>query len=499
MRRCLDALTDRPFDLIVLGGGSSGAGVALDATLRGLRVALLERGDFASGTSSISSKLVHGGLRYLEHGDLHLVHEALHERRRLLSNAPHLVWPLRFVIPFHAGDRVPGWKWRAGLTLYDLLAGRGNLRRSRSLPHDRLCRDFPGLRRDGLRGGAEYADAGMDDARLCLAIIRTAAEHGAVVANHVAAIALERTGDQVCGVHAVDRLSGRELRLRGAVIVNATGPWGDAVRRLAGETAGTLLAPTKGVHLVAPGRGLAAAFLLLHPRDGRVFFVLPWLDKTLIGTTDTDCHEPPDALTITDEEVAYLLEGHNHHFTPPLQRGELLGSFAGVRPLARVRPGEPSARSREHRIVEGPSGLISVVGGKWTTYRPIAEEITDVVLRRLNRRRRCRTHTCRLDGAPREPWAEWRSAAIASLHSDGLAAEAARHLVDRYGQRAFEVAAYARRDPALAQPLVAGEPDLRGEFAYQRDHEMACTADDHLLRRTHLGWFCPGIRMTPDG
>src|SRR3954452_555851 len=189
MRRTLDALADRPFDLLILGGGITGAGVALDAVLRGLRVALIDKGDFASGTSSISSKLIHGGLRYLEHGDLRLVYEALHERARLLRNAPHLVRPLRFVIPFYQGVRVPPWQWRLGLILYDLLAGTGNIRRSRPLDLRSLRREFPGLKSSGLVGGAEYFDAYMDDARLCLEVVRTAALQGAAVANHVEAVA----------------------------------------------------------------------------------------------------------------------------------------------------------------------------------------------------------------------------------------------------------------------------------------------------------------------
>src|SRR5438105_2205811 len=211
MKRTLEALTDGTFDLLILGGGITGAGVALDAALRGLRVALIDKGDFASGTSSISSKLVHGGLRYLEHGDLRLVYEALHERRLLLRNAPHLVHPLRFIVPFYRGSRVPPWQWRLGLALYDLLAGEGNLRRSRGLRRPALCRAFPTLSPDGLLGGAEYYDAQMDDARLCIEVVRTAARHGAVVANYVEATAFEMQGGRIAAVRAVDRAGGADL------------------------------------------------------------------------------------------------------------------------------------------------------------------------------------------------------------------------------------------------------------------------------------------------
>ncbi len=488
MQRMLDALPDGPFDLLVIGGGITGAGVALDATLRGLRVALIDKGDFASGTSSVSTKLVHGGLRYLEQGHIGLVYEALHERRRLLRNAPHLVRPLRFVIPFCAGARVPPWKWRAGLMLYDILAGRGNLWRSRGCTVSHLRHDFPGLACTGLTGGAEYADAMMDDARLCIEVIHTAVHEGAVAANYVEAAGF---GWPSRIVHVVDQLTGRRLQIHARIVVNAAGPWLEQVRRLAGETDdGPLLAPTKGVHVVAPDRRLSASLLLLHPRDGRVFFVLPWMGKTLIGTTDTDFSGSPDDLGVREEEIDYLLEGHNHFFRPPLERADLLGSFAGLRPLLRSRQGEPSARSREFRVLTGATGLITVAGGKYTTFRHMAEIIVDTVMQRLGRRRRCRTHTFPLLGAPRGDWnvfVEQTTAALSRIA--GLDRAAARHLVDRYGTRAATVARYVQRKPELARPIVAGEAEVLAELAYQREHEMAIQPADFYLRRTRLGLY----------
>jgi glycerol-3-phosphate dehydrogenase len=493
MRRDVDALAGETFDLVILGGGITGAGVALDAALRGLRVALIDKGDFASGTSSLSSKLVHGGIRYLEQAELGLVYEALHERRRLLHNAPHLVWPLRFVIPFYEGARVPPWKYRAGLMLYDLLAGPGNLQLSRGRPRAWMRARVPELKPDALVGGAEYADAQMDDARLCIEVVRTAALHGAVVCNYVEAVRLDGAT-----VHAVDHLGGRELALRGRAVLNATGPWSDAVRAMAGEEREPLLAPTKGAHLIVADQGHAGAFLLLHPRDGRVFFVLPWLGKTVLGTTDTDCDDPPDAIRVTDDDVAYLLEGYNHHFRAGLGRGDVLGAFVGVRPLARSRPGEPSARSREWRLVEGATGLLTVVGGKYTTYRHMAEKITDRVLRRLGQRGGCRTRAFRLDGAPPGPWADYERDAVTGVCQRwGLAEDVARHLVRRYGRRVGEVVAVLARQPALAERVVEGEPDLLAEFAYQRESEMACRPEDFLLRRTRLGLFRPALLEAP--
>jgi glycerol-3-phosphate dehydrogenase len=498
MKRTVEALTDGPFDLLVLGGGITGAGVALDAVLRGLRVALIDKSDFASGTSSLSSKLVHGGLRYLEHGDFRLVWEALHERGRLLANAPHLVRPLRFVLPFYAGARVPPWEWRLGLLLYDLLAGRRNIRPSRPAPAYRLRGEFPRLRPEGLRGGAEYFDAQMDDARLCLEVLRTAALRGAVVANYVEAVGFERAGGALRGARGRDHLGGREFIIEARQVLNATGPWGDAVRRLAGDPGGPLLRPTRGVHLVLPDRGLAAAFLLLHPADGRVFFVIPWMNKTLLGTTDTACDDSPDQLRVTPEDVAYLLAGHNHYFEPPLTAAEVLGRFAGLRPLIGARPGEPSDLSREFRLYKSPSGLLTVAGGKYTTYRHMAEVITNAVVRRLGLSSHCRTRTLRLDGAPERPWHRFAPAAVAGLCArHRLDEETARHLVGRYGRRALEVADYLEHDPSLGRRVVAGEPDLLAELAYQRDHEMAQTAADFLLRRTRLGLFHPELLQNP--
>ena len=494
MKRTVDALKDEAFDILILGGGITGAGVALDAALRGFRVALIDKGDFASGTSSVSSKLVHGGLRYLEHGHFPLVYEALHERRLLLHNAPHLVHPLRFIIPFYRGARVPPWKWRAGLTLYDLLAGRSNLERSRPLGAACLQHAFPGLCSKGLRGGAAYFDAQMDDARLCLEVVKTAALHGAVVANYVEAAAFEQQGGRITGVRALDRVGGGDFSIRARQVLNATGPWVDAICRLAGDAGSPHLQPTKGVHLIAPGRGLTEAFLLLQPRDGRVFFVIPWLGKTLIGTTDTHFGGQPEALTVTAEDVLYILEGHNHYFSPALEQQDILGSFVGLRPLIRARPEEPSAISREFQVFASPSGLLSVAGGKYTTYRRMAETITDTIARRHGRRRRAKTRDFPLDGAPAAAWDRFEPAETARLCSgNGLGESAARHLVGRYGRHAQDVAAYIARDRKLADPVIPGEPDLQAEFVYQREHEMAVYPADHLLRRTRLGLFYPDL------
>jgi glycerol-3-phosphate dehydrogenase len=489
MQRHVDALTDGTFDLLILGGGITGAGVALDAATRGLRVALIDKGDFAGGTSSVSSKLIHGGLRYLEHRQFALVQEALQERRRLLHNAPHLVRPLRFVIPFSAGTRVPAWEWRLGLTIYDAFAGPDNLQRSRPLTLSQMRRQFSCLQPPALSGGASYFDAQMDDARLCIEVLRTAARYGATVANYVEAVAFEAGA-----VRAVDHIGGCELTIRARLVLNATGPWVDNVCRLAGDQSGPYLEPTKGVHIITPASGLTAAFLLLHPNDGRVLFVIPWMGKTLIGTTDTVSRSGPDALQVQPEEIVYLLEAYNHYLVPPLGPRDVLGSFAGLRPLLRARAGEPSSRSREFRLIKSQSGLLSLAGGKYTTYRRMAQVATDAVVRQLGMRRRCRTYDLPLDGTPADPWTSFTERMTAELERrHGLDHGAAGHLVGRYGVRSSEVAAYLEANPQLARRVVADEPDLQVEFVYQRDHEMAVRDADCLLRRTRLGLFRPEL------
>jgi glycerol-3-phosphate dehydrogenase len=484
MKRASAALADEVFDLVVLGGGITGAGVALDAATRGWRVALIDKGDFAAGTSSASSKLIHGGLRYLEHGEFHLVRESLHERRRLLRNAPHLVRPLPFVLPFYRADRVPAWQWRLALTLYDLLAGRANLRRSRPLSERRLRAACPDLRAEGRAGGALYYDAQMDDARLCLAVLQTAARHGATLANYVEAVGFERNVDTIDAVGALDHVAGRELRIRARQVLNATGPWVDRVCSLAGDGGGPHLQPTKGVHVLVAPRPERLAYLLLHPRDGRVFFVLPWENKTLIGTTDTLPDTGPDALEVRPEEVAYLLDGYNHHFAAALQPSDVCGSFAGLRPLLHQKADAPSNLSREYAIFTSPSGLVSVAGGKYTTYRQMAEEITDLVARRLGKRQRCRTRDLPLHGSPAEPWHDFVARALPAIQRHGFSASSAQHLVDRYGRAAFDVLPYLQ---GASERIHPDEPDLRGELAYQRAEEMALYPADHFLRRSRIG------------
>jgi glycerol-3-phosphate dehydrogenase len=376
----LDALNTGTLDLLVIGGGITGAGVARDAALRGLRTALVERDDFASGTSSRSSRLIHGGLRYLEHGEFHLVFEASRERRTLMRIAPHLVTPLRFAWPVYRGARVPTWKLRAALMLYDALA------LFRNIEHHHMCSAAelealePALRRDGLVGGGTYYDAHADDALLTLANARAAADAGALVINHAAAKALLMENGAVRGAEIRCELTGRVLRAGAKCIVNATGPWSDLLRHLADPAAKTGIRGTKGAHIAVPRArvGNKDAIAITHPRDGRVMFILPAGAFTIVGTTDTDYDGPLDDVRASHEDVAYLLEAVNH-YAPAAALGvnDVTAAWAGIRPLVASGASTTAAVSREHTIALTAPGMLTVTGGKLTTYRLMAAQIVD--------------------------------------------------------------------------------------------------------------------------
>jgi glycerol-3-phosphate dehydrogenase len=485
-----------PVDLLVLGGGITGAGIARDAAMRGLRTALVDKGDFGSGTSGRSSRLVHGGLRYLEQGGWRLVLEASRERRTLLSIAPHLVWPRSFLFPIHAGGRLPLWKLAAGLWVYDLLALFRNVRWHRVLSKRAMRRAEPLLRSHDLKGGARYHDAQCDDARLTLANVRSAHEHGALVANYAAAERLAVADGTVRGAHVLDRLARRQLTVRALVVVNATGPWSDDVRGADGVA--PLLRRTKGTHVAVPrGRlGNREAIALTSPIDGRVMFILPWGDLSYIGTTDTDTPEGPDSVQASADDVIYLLRSANAYFPDArLQPSDVVSTWAGLRPLLRTdAAASPSAVSREHRIVDSPSGLISIVGGKLTTYRVMAAQVVDHVWRRLQS----------LDGRPPSPRARTDKEPLPGgvahdlavlareLEREGFAAEVAQHLVRQYGSEAPAVGRLARSDLELRRPIVPGHPALRAELVHAARREMAVTLSDLLVRRTHVFYETPG-------
>lgn len=407
----LAALGERPFDLLVIGGGITGAGVARDAARRGLSVALVEANDFAAGTSSRSSRLIHGGVRYLEHGYFGLVFEASRERRRLLDLAPHVVRPLRFTWPVYQGARVKRWQLGAALTLYDTLALFRNVGRHRRLSAAGVLGSEPMLARTQLVGGATYWDAGTDDSRLTLANVIDAAMHGAVVLNHarVQALTFGAANGPADGAEVHDTLGGSVVRVKARLVLNCTGPWTDEITRLENPKVGPAVRGTKGVHVAVPAArvGNVSAVTMLSPDDGRVCFTLPGSGGiTIIGTTDTPTTEHPHEVRASQADVRYLLNACNRFFPDAsLTEGDVVSTWAGIRPLvASGNKGDPASASREHRIDFSPRGVLTATGGKLTTYRSMAEQIVDAAVLKLSAKvRACDTTTAPLPGARRPP------------------------------------------------------------------------------------------------
>lgn len=369
---------EEAFDIAVIGGGATGLGAAVDAASRGLRVVLLEQADFAKGTSSRSTKLIHGGVRYLRQGDLSMVRHALHERGLLLKNAPHLVHPLDFIIPAkHQGERL---FYGVGLKMYDLLSGKLGMQRSRMLSKAQTLDRLPGIDPATCCGGALYQDAQFDDAGLAIALARTLIELGGVPLNYFKVTGLLHTG----GVRAVDLESGQEHEVRAKVVINATGVFADAIRRMDDASCESMLAPSQGIHLVLPRHFLPGNAAMMIPKtdDGRVLFAIPWLGSVLLGTTDTPVASAPLEPRPQEDEIDYLLEHARRHFAKPPQRSDVLSMFAGLRPLVkRSAVKNTSALSRDHVIHISEHKLITITGGKWTTYRRMGEDAIDTAIR----------------------------------------------------------------------------------------------------------------------
>ena len=482
------ALGQEVFDLLVVGGGITGTGVARDAALRGLRVALVEKDDYASGTSSRSSRLVHGGVRYLEHGQIGLVFESSRERRTLQRIAPHLVRPLAFTWPVYRGARVPRWKLSAGLTLYDVLSLFRNRRHER-LDLEGVRRHEPALRTDALIGGALYWDAATDDVRLTLATVLSAQHAGAVTLNHAAVTGLLRDGERVTGATVQDMLDGRRVTVRARVVVNATGPWSDEVERLADASAGPSVRGSKGVHVSVPRVrvGNVAAVTLTAPQDGRVMFVLPSGAHAIIGTTDTYDATSPDDVHATAADVRYLLDAANHYFPEAgLRESDVVATWAGIRPLAASgATGAPSSASREHSIVESAPGLVRVTGGKLTTYRAMAAEVVDTVERALGHAASpSRTASLALAGGDMRDPDEEIAHAVGTIGDETIA----RRLVGAYGTAWHGVWSLTEADPALARLIQPGFPYVYAELLHAITHEQAATLSDLLIRRTPIAF-----------
>jgi glycerol-3-phosphate dehydrogenase len=503
------SLTEGTYDVLVIGGGITGAGAALDAASRGLRTALVERDDFASGTSSKSSKLIHGGLRYLQNGDVRLVYEALRERQRLLRNAPHLVKVLPFLIPVFEGKGgiIPKRLARAlgsAMWMYDLTGGLRIGKRHRRLRRDAALAHMPTLG-ERLAWAYLYYDAQADDARLTLTVARTAAlDFGATVVNHAAVTAIVKDGSGRVAGAVVDAGggagggTGRQIEVRARTVINATGVWADDVRALDEGTHPHSIRPAKGIHIVVPWHKLRNDIAAVVPvrQDRRSVFVVPWLTPgangdqggvmdggagddrvTYVGTTDTDYDGDVDDPQCTPADVAYLLDAINHAISEPIEVSDVLGTWAGLRPLVRDASNSRTADlSRRHRVFASASGMITVTGGKLTTYREMAEDAVDAAVRAMastgealpRRARRSRTRSLALRGA-----AGWREASKRDAHLGG-----------RYGGEAAVIEAMIAADPTTAEPLVPGLPYRRAEALYAARYEMATTVDDVLSRRT---------------
>jgi len=486
----LRACSDKgELDLIVIGGGATGCGIAVDAASRGLRVALVEKHDLAEGTSSHSTKLVHGGVRYLEmavkkldRGQYHLVREALRERATFLRNAPHLARRLPLVTPIYSWLEVP--YVFSGLILYDLLAGSRSLGHSALVSRREALRRFPMLRRQGLKAGVMYYDGQFNDARMALTLALTAQEHGAFVANHCEAVALEKSGGRIGAVRVRDAVGGEEFTLAARGVINAAGPFVDSIRCLDEPEADPILEASSGIHIVLSARFSPPQSGLLIPKteDGRVLFILPWQGHALIGTTDRPAAivEHPQA---REDEIDYLLRHINRYFDIGVQRDDVSAVWAGLRPLIRHQGEAGTAQLvREHLLLTSPSGLLTIAGGKWTSYRLMAEEAVDRAVAEFDLAPACACFTHKLRLAGGEKFVDPSGKLLAVEY--GLDADVAYHLRHAYGDRAERVADLVRS--GLGARLHAGHPFIEAEVVHASRHEFAEHAGDVLVRRMPL-------------
>ncbi len=452
------------WDMIVIGGGATGLGTAVDAATRGYRTLLLEAHDFAKATSSRSTKLVHGGVRYLAQGNLALVYEALRERGRLQRNAPHLVKTLPFVVPGYTWWSNP--YYGAGLMLYSLMAGSLGIGFSRVVGPKEALRLAPTLEPDGLRGGVVYFDGQFDDARLVVTLMRTVLDAGGLALNYTPVTGLIKQDGKVRGVVARDAESGTELRLRARVVVNATGVFADSVRKMDDAAAKEMLSPSQGIHIVLDRSFLPGDHAIMIPKteDGRVLFAVPWHDRVIVGTTDTPVEQAPLEPRPQEQEFAFLLAHAAQYLSKDPTVDDVLSTFAGLRPLVRRGAGGSTARlSREHTLIVAPSGLVTITGGKWTTYRHMAEETVDRAAEVAGLPRvACTTTALRLHGYSEQP-------APAPFGVYGADAEPLKQVIAEHDD--------------WAQQLHPRLPYLAGEVVWAARHELARTVEDVLARR----------------
>ncbi len=484
----LDKLASEHFDLLVIGGGASGAGVALEAASRGLKTALVERYDFSEGTSSRSTKLIHGGVRYLEIAvktfdrvQLNLVRDALHERAIMLKNAPHLSRPLWLLTPLYRFWEVP--YYYTGLKLYDLLAGKARLQPAQYISAGGTLARFPSVNPQGLKGAVAYQDGQFDDARFNVELALTAAQQGAVVLNNVAVTGLLKKSGLVSGVIVKDGDSGREMEVSARIVVNATGPYSDSIRRMDDPDAPPLLTASSGIHIVLDKKYSPPDTGLLIPKteDGRVVFVLPWQGGTLVGTTD----EPApvvDHPKATEEEIGYVLR-QVRPYLGEIPRQSVRASWSGLRPLVSRPEADTAQLARDHLIQKSASGLLTLTGGKWTTYRKMALDLVNYAIRQFG----LQAGPSRTEHIPLLGGQGFEPDGAKKLEQLGFAPDVARHLHQAYGARAHMVAQIATE--GYGARLAVEWPYLEAEVIYAARCEMACTPLDVLTRRTRLAFL----------
>jgi glycerol-3-phosphate dehydrogenase len=491
----LSRLPGEPYELIIIGGGITGAGVVRDAVLRGMRTLLLEKNDFASGTSSKSSKLVHGGLRYLKMYEFGLTRESCQERNLLTNLNPHLIKPIPFMLPIYEGDKEGPFLVRCGMWLYEILSGFRNYKRHRMLNPKRTLEQIPSLRDSGLRGSALYYDAAVDDVRLTLETLKSAVEQGADVLNYTSVTEMIKENGKVVGVRFVDSLTGQSHDAYGTVVINATGVWVDEIRAMDGKKERELR-PSKGIHVVVPADRIQQSATLAFPsvQDRRLMFAIPWGNVTLIGTTDTFFDGSVDTVQSDDIDVKYVLDATNHIFpNANLTEDDIIACFAGLRPLIAPRgdEGNASAVSREHQIFEDDSGLLSIAGGKLTTYRRMARSLVDLSVKRLPAERRKTVGRCITD-TPLAGKVIDVEKEVQRLTQQGHPPPVARHLVETYGPDVDQVLSLCKELPGGLSPFAQGEGFLRGEVLQAVRFESALHLTDLLTRRLRFALWVPG-------
>lgn len=489
----LQQLKTETFDICIIGAGASGAGCALDASLRGFKVALIEKNDFSSGTSSRSTKLVHGGVRYLEQAfkkldfaQLRQVRHGLEERHYVIRNAPHLAHPLPLLTP--VATWIAGLYFTIGLKLYSWIAGsRDTLPSSRWLNKKEALKLMPGLNHKILHSAVLYYDGQFNDARYCLALAHSADEAGAAVLNYAEVTGFTKDADgQLGSAQIVDGLSGEKYSIRAKVFINCTGPYSDHIRLMANPEQEPRIRPSKGVHLMLPYEtlGSEAAMLIPETKDGRVVFAIPFEGKVLLGTTDTDYKELEKEPILQKDEVDYLLETLNRFLEKDVRPEQVQAGFGGLRPLVAASSREDTKSLLRDHMVEHDqaSGLLSLLGGKWTTYRLMAKDTIDKVCDLLNVEKECTTSDHYLVGGESYRFEMWQDL----VQTYGFGADTARHLMHNYGDQASVVAAYCKKDPGLADRLHPKYPYIKAEVIYQVEEEMARIPRDILARRTRL-------------